>query len=187
MSSSKSRTGKLTYADYERIPDDGKRHEIVGWGSLREPAPDITTRRSRSVSSNQLYSQIELTGLGVVFDAPTDLVLSPSDPVDIVQPDLLVVLESRRSIIERENNPGRPTTSSSRSSRCRRAGSTSARSASSTSDGACRSTGWSTARPASCSSFCSRRGATADAVKCADRIVFRGVEGVRIDLDRVWS
>jgi hypothetical protein len=50
MSSSKSRVGKLTYADYERIPDDGLRHEIIDgdhWVSRRRTS---TIRRSPCVS-----------------------------------------------------------------------------------------------------------------------------------------
>ena len=43
-----------------------------------------------------MYTQIEQPGLGVVFDAPTDLQLSD---FDIVQPDLIIILRDKRTII----------------------------------------------------------------------------------------
>ena len=105
MASSKSRTGKLTYADYERIPDDGLRHEIIDGEHCVSPAPYVDHQTISKHLQYQLYSQIELTGLGKVFSAPTDVVLSPSD---IVEPDLLAVLAPRQAIITRKNIQGAP-------------------------------------------------------------------------------
>lgn len=53
----------------------------------------------------QLYRLIEETGLGQVFDAPTDVQLSE---FDIVQPDLLVILEDRKHIITPRKIKGAP-------------------------------------------------------------------------------
>src|SRR5262245_20273467 len=105
MASSKSRTGKLTYADYERIPDDGLRHEIIDGEHRVSPAP-YTDHQSLSLRLLvQLYLQIEVPGLGKVLPAPTDVVLSPSD---IVQPDILAVLAHRLAIVTPRNIQGAP-------------------------------------------------------------------------------
>ena len=60
------------------------------------PAPGT---RHQAVSRHiqfQLYEQLEKTGLAAVFDAPTDIHL---DENDVVEPDLMVIDERRRSII----------------------------------------------------------------------------------------
>ncbi len=96
MDTSPRSRSKLTYAEYERIPDDGQRHEIVDGEHHVNPAPGTYHQTVSRRIQFQLYEQIELTGLGQVFNAPVDLQLSD---FDIVQPDLVVVLEEKRSII----------------------------------------------------------------------------------------
>ncbi len=96
MDTSPRSRSKLTYAEYERIPDDGQRHEIVDGEHHVNPAPGTYHQTVSRRIQFQLYEQIELTGLGQVFDAPVDLQLSD---FDIVQPDLVVVLEKKRAII----------------------------------------------------------------------------------------
>ena len=97
---------KLTYEDYEKIPsDDGKRHEIIDGEHIVSPAPETYHQTLSRRIQFQLYRQIEETGLGVVFNAPTDLQLSQ---VDIVQPDLLVVLTAREEIVGPKKIDGPP-------------------------------------------------------------------------------
>ncbi len=100
----KART-KLTYADYVCLPDDGQRHEIIGGDHFGTPAPNLDHQRYSRRMQHQLYVQVELAGRGEVFDAPVDLQLSPHD---IVQPDLAVVLTSRRSILRQQKIEGAP-------------------------------------------------------------------------------
>jgi Uma2 family endonuclease len=102
--SPRSRT-KLTYAEYERIPEDGKRHEVLDGEHHVNPAPGTYHQTVSRRIQFQLYEQIELTGRGQVFDAPIDLQLSD---FDIVQPDLLVVLEEKREIITPSRIQGVP-------------------------------------------------------------------------------
>ena len=86
---------RLTYREYVLFPDDGNRHEIMAGRHYMNPAPNP---RHQTVSRHiqfQLYEQIELKGLGQVFNAPIDLQLSDWD---IVQPDLVVVLRENRII-----------------------------------------------------------------------------------------
>ncbi len=87
---------KLTYADYARIPEDGKRHEIIDGAHYVNPAQGTYHQKVSRRIQFQRYEQIELPGRGEVYDAPTDLQLSEHD---IVQPDLVVVLERNSSII----------------------------------------------------------------------------------------
>ena len=87
---------KLGYSDYARIPDDGRRHEIIDGEHIVNPAPNLYHQTLSGRIHYQLYPQIELRGLGVVLHAPCDVQLSEWD---IVQPDLIVVLNHKQSIM----------------------------------------------------------------------------------------
>ena len=69
-------TRKLTWDDYVRLPDDGRRHEIMDGVHYVSASPFIDHQRISRHIHFQLYRQIELTGRGEVFNAPTDLHLS---------------------------------------------------------------------------------------------------------------
>jgi len=111
-------TRKLTYADYVKIPDDGRRHEIidgvhfingqrhdlVGEESLLNPAPSTYHQIVSSRLLQQLLT-IQSSDFGVVLHAPCDIQLT-SDR--IVQPDIIVVLNSRKSIITPTKIKGPP-------------------------------------------------------------------------------
>ena len=97
--------GKLGYREYVCFPEDGRRHEIIDGEHVVHPAPDIYHQTLSRRIQFQLYTQIELHGLGQVFNAPTDLQLSDSD---IVQPDLIIVLSRVRNIITPKKIKGTP-------------------------------------------------------------------------------
>ena len=105
MSTSTKIAGKLGYADYVRIPNDGLRHEIIDGDHFMNPAPGTYHQTVSKRLQHQLYTQIELNGLGLLFDAPVDVQLSPHD---IVQPDLVVVLKDRPNIISPTKIKGVP-------------------------------------------------------------------------------
>ncbi len=86
---------KLNYQDYVCFPDDGKRHEIIDGDHFVNPAPSTYHQAVSRRIQFQLYTKIELTGLGCVVNAPVDVQLSDTD---IVQPDLVVVLAQNRII-----------------------------------------------------------------------------------------
>lgn len=96
---------KLTYKDYVQIPDDGQRHEIIDGEDYVSPAPETYHQRLSGLILHQLMTQIEDRGLGAVYHAPIDIQLSD---FDIVQPDLVVVLASRRFIITPKKIKGPP-------------------------------------------------------------------------------
>ncbi len=96
---------KLTYEDYLLFPDDGKRHELLDGDHFVTPSPSTKHQR---VSRNLLVALTALVrshGLGEVFDAPYDVILSEEN---IIQPDLLFVSTARRAIVTEANIQGAP-------------------------------------------------------------------------------
>ncbi|MBI1850485.1 MAG: Uma2 family endonuclease [Planctomycetes bacterium] len=95
----------LTYSDYARIPEDGRRHEIIGGVHHVTPSPNRKHQRVSRWIFAQLFDQIERRRLGEVVYARMDVVLSP---IDVVQPDILVVLDDMRKIANPKNVQGAP-------------------------------------------------------------------------------
>ena len=96
---------KLTYEDYVRIPEDGKRHEIIDGDHYVTPRPFVYHQTVSGRLFVQLFRQVEERELGRVLCAPMDVLLSE---VDIVQPDIVVVLKRNASIITKKNIQGSP-------------------------------------------------------------------------------
>ena len=94
---------KLDYADYASIPDDGKRYEVLDGSLLVTPSPSPAHQWASKQLQRQLESYFEARSLGVVFNAPIDVILGVHD---IVQPDLVVV--SRREQISRRGIESAP-------------------------------------------------------------------------------
>jgi Uma2 family endonuclease len=96
---------KLTYEDYALLPDDGLRHEIIDGEHYVNPAPNT---KHQIVSFNiafALRAHVKPRGLGSVFIAPYDVVLSD---VDVVQPDVVFVSTAQMSRITDANLQGAP-------------------------------------------------------------------------------
>ena len=96
---------KLTYREFRHFPEDGNTHELIDGEHLMSPAPGTYHQSVSRHIQFQLYRQLEEKGLAQVFNAPTDVELSP---VDIVQPDLLVVAHERGRIISPSRIIGAP-------------------------------------------------------------------------------
>jgi Uma2 family endonuclease len=87
---------KLTYDDYQVLPDDGNRYEILTGDLFVTPAP---TPRHQSISKEiefYLITCLEKYGMGRVFHAPIDVVFADNT---IAQPDILFIAQERFSII----------------------------------------------------------------------------------------
>lgn len=95
-----------TYADYCRLPDDGKRHEIVDGRHYVGPAPEPYHQAIVLGLACEMRAKLQSTGHGQVFVAPLDVHLAPGT---VVQPDVLVVDGRRRTIIGRTKITGVPT------------------------------------------------------------------------------
>ena len=94
-----------TYEDYCLLPDD-KRFELID-GEFYEMAPSPITVHQRTLLflARLLSDWVDLHGLGEVFIAPFDVILSEHDTF---QPDVLFVSEARRSIITHRACEGAP-------------------------------------------------------------------------------
>jgi len=96
---------KLTYGDYEKFPDDGMRHELIGGIHYVTPAP---TRRHQYLLGRlhaRLFTFAEERRLGQVYAAPFDVLFSD---FDVVQPDLLFVSNERLGVLNEKNAQGAP-------------------------------------------------------------------------------
>lgn len=96
---------RLTYADYARIPEDGRRHEIIEGEWYMTPAPDAEHQRVSRRLSRCLDGFVTEHGLGEVFYAPFDVLLSDTD---VVQPDILFISAGRSAIVTAKNVQGSP-------------------------------------------------------------------------------
>jgi Uma2 family endonuclease len=95
---------RFTYNDYLLLPED-KRYEILGGELYMVAAPNI---RHQSVSLNlklSLFQYVRERNLGVILDAPCDVILSEEN---VVQPDILFVRKERSGIIGEANLKGAP-------------------------------------------------------------------------------
>jgi Uma2 family endonuclease len=83
-------TGRWTYEDYLRLPDDGTRCEIIEGERLMTPAPWSRHQWTSIHLASALLIYVESHGLGAVYEAPFDVVLADDT---VVQPDIVVILE----------------------------------------------------------------------------------------------
>ncbi|HHY32887.1 MAG TPA: Uma2 family endonuclease [Firmicutes bacterium] len=96
---------RLTYSDYCEIPPGQQRYELIG-GALRVvPSPSVIHQEISKRLHRALVEWIEDRGLGKVYFAPLDVVLSE---YDVVQPDLLYVSNDRMEIVKEANILGPP-------------------------------------------------------------------------------
>ena len=98
-------TRKLTYADFLRFPDDGRRHELVDGVHVVSPSPEVRHQQLSLRMTMALGGYLEAVPIGIVLYAPIDCVLTM---FDIVEPDLLVVLDDQKKIVTKKNIRGMP-------------------------------------------------------------------------------
>lgn len=97
--------GHWTIADYEQLPNDGLRYELIQ-GELRmAPAPNTDHQTISGYLFYFLMQAVQLPGIGRVFHAPIDLELGPAT---IVQPDLLVICSPSTAVITPQRVIGAP-------------------------------------------------------------------------------
>jgi len=86
----------VTYDDYQNLPDDGKRYEIIGGKLYIAPSPNTLHQRISRKLEYELEDYIRKHNSGEIFTAPMDVVLSMTD---VVQPDLMYISKERSRII----------------------------------------------------------------------------------------
>lgn len=95
---------KLTYDDYAAI-DDGQRYELIEGELVLNPAPILKHQAVTGMIHALLLMHVRAHDAGAVFEAATDVVLSPET---VLQPDVLFVSKARASILSRANVQGAP-------------------------------------------------------------------------------
>jgi Uma2 family endonuclease len=96
----------LTYKDYEALPDDGRRYEIHEGELSVTPAPTPDHQRRSGRLFTVLSAHVNGRGLGEVFFAPVDVILTDTS---IVQPDLVFVAADRAGAVSSRGIEGPPT------------------------------------------------------------------------------
>lgn len=89
-------SARWSYEDLARLPDDGKRHELIDGEHFVSPSP---TPRHQRVAMNLaviLGGFVRETRCGELFAAPLDVVLSPHN---VVEPDVLFIAAERLHVI----------------------------------------------------------------------------------------
>ena len=95
---------KFTVADYMTTPED-RRYQLLDGDLILAPAPTIRHQRILRRLAVLLDELAVENGLGEVFLAPCDVVLSN---YDVFQPDILFVSNERRGLITEANIQGAP-------------------------------------------------------------------------------
>jgi len=96
---------RLTYEDFCRLPNDGKRYEIIEGELFVTPSPRSLHQIVISNLHLELGRFVKDREMGRVLVAPLDVVLSR---FDVVEPDLLFVSKSRSSTVTETNVQGAP-------------------------------------------------------------------------------
>jgi Uma2 family endonuclease len=95
----------FTKHDYWELPDAGPRYQLIEGELFMAPAPD---RFHQDCSRNiqfAILKYLETNPIGVLYDAPFDVVLSD---LNVFQPDLAFISESRRHVLTRRGAEGPP-------------------------------------------------------------------------------
>ena len=95
---------KLTYEDYIKIPEDGRRHEIIDGRHVVSPAP---RPRHQGILFRLCgaFQVLEESGRAEVFPSPIDVHLTE---IDIVQPDLVALARPSAHLIGELKIEGAP-------------------------------------------------------------------------------
>ena len=83
---------KLTYDDFVRFPEDGKRHELIDGEHYVTPSPNTKHQRVLGNLHLTIGAWLEDHPIGKVFLAPYDVVFSQ---FDVVEPDLVYLSNER--------------------------------------------------------------------------------------------
>lgn len=97
-------TVKLTYREYALLPE-GDRRELIEGDFDMTPAPGEKHQRISRNLQFELHKFLDVNPIGELYNAPFDVILEDST---VVQPDLLIVLDNRRSRIVSEGLKGAP-------------------------------------------------------------------------------
>lgn len=95
----------LTYDDLQKMPDDGRRYELIGGEIVVSPSPGLAHQELVLRLTLLLHGFVDPGKLGRVILAPFDVRLSEGD---VVQPDILFVSAARLEILRENHTLGAP-------------------------------------------------------------------------------
>ena len=96
-----------TYEDYLNISGDD-RYELINGEFILVGAPNIPHQSASASLMMEMGVFVRDRGLGWVYSAPTDVILTDPEGVNVVQPDLAFVSKEREGIITHANIQGAP-------------------------------------------------------------------------------
>ncbi len=99
------RARPFTIDDYDQLPDDGPRYELIDGVLIEMPAPTTLHQRLLLRFLRQLDRFIEETEAGELFVAPYDVQLPEGV---ILQPDLSFVSSTHREVVTEKRIVGAP-------------------------------------------------------------------------------
>lgn len=87
---------RVSFAEMQQWPDDGRRYELYDGEVIVIPAP-LPRHQRVMMHLGDLLAEYEQETGGLVFESPIDIVLSE---YDVVQPDLVFFTRERRHLID---------------------------------------------------------------------------------------
>lgn len=97
---------RYTYQDYINLPEsENKQYELIDGELYMAPSPTPKHQRGKGNLFRILSDHVEANDLGVVYDAPLDVVLSNED---VLQPDIMFISKKRLGIVTEQNIQGAP-------------------------------------------------------------------------------
>lgn len=96
---------RWTYAEYARLPDDGKRYEVIAGELSVSPSPGPMHQKALMRLSTALDQFTQEHGLGEMYHGPINVLLSSTD---YLVPDLVFVRAERTGIITRRGIEAAP-------------------------------------------------------------------------------
>lgn len=97
--------GQWTYADWEALPDDSNRYEIIAGVLYMTTAPSSFHQWIIQGLQEFIGIPVRRQGLGFAFAAPIGLLMPDCDPV---QPDFVVILKANAAILRDRRIRGVP-------------------------------------------------------------------------------
>lgn len=95
----------FTIEDYDALPDDDNRYEVIGGVLRMSPAPEVDHQLVQARLVSAFQNTLDLADSGVVFATPTDVQFSR---FDIVEPDIVVILNDNLGIVHEKRIVGPP-------------------------------------------------------------------------------
>ena len=94
---------RVTFAELQEWPDDGRRYELYDGEVLVVPSPFPRHQRV-AINIEEILREYEHATGGLMFHAPLDIVLSEHN---VVQPDVVFFRKERRHVVDHDGGDAR--------------------------------------------------------------------------------